>query len=130
MGQACRPASASVARKALQYVVPAMLVCHSWTEPCTFAIRGMVIKQGCAVTSAGKGELSAAYEAFNEMVGVFTPMVWAGLFALFARAPPGSALALLGPGGHFLVAALVRLAARQIVCSIPADALQLDAAEG
>ena len=65
MGQACRPASATPLRKAAQYIIPAMLVSHSWTEPSTFAIRNMVIKQGTVVTSAGKGELSAAYECFN-----------------------------------------------------------------
>jgi hypothetical protein len=27
----------------------------------------------------GKGEISAAYEVFNELIGVFTPMIWVSL---------------------------------------------------
>jgi hypothetical protein len=100
-----------------------MLVCHQWTDVSNFAIRAMVVKQGMAVTSAGKGELSAAYECFNELVGVVTPMVWASLFGIFSKGGTNALVRFLGPGGHFILAAVLRLVARQLVCSIPQDAL-------
>ena len=32
------------------------------------------------VADGGKGEISAAYEVFNELIGVFTPMIWVTVF--------------------------------------------------
>eukprot|EP01043_Picozoa_sp_COSAG02_P041771 COSAG02_NODE_3492_length_6657_cov_20.300091_7_plen_97_part_00 len=40
---------ASLLRRSVQYIVPAMLVCHQWTEVSSFAMRAMVVKQAMAV---------------------------------------------------------------------------------
>ena len=94
-------------------------------------MRAMVVKQAMSVADGGKGEISAAYEVFNELIGVFTPMIWAGLFSVFSTATENSPVfvRMLGPGGHFAFAALLRLVARQLVCSIPASELHIGSDE-
>lgn len=65
------------------------------------------------------------------LLNVLARLVQAGLFSIFSAATeqsPGFVRAL-GPGGHFMVAALLRLVARQLVCSIPSSELQLDISE-
>ena len=58
-------------------------------------------------------------------------LVQAGLFSIFSAATEQSPgfVRVLGPGGHFMLAALLRLIARQLVCSIPSSELQLDISE-
>jgi hypothetical protein len=79
----------------------------------------MIVKQGLAVTNAGRGEINAAFEGLTSITQLFMPAVWVWLFRMAIEAPPHSAVArIVGPGGHFLVAAAVRLLGRAIVRSI------------
>ena len=41
-----------------------------WSEPARFAILPMVVKQGLAVTDAGRGELNAAFEGLTSVTQV------------------------------------------------------------
>jgi hypothetical protein len=114
-----------------------------WTDPVSFAIRSSVIAQGIATSSAGRGELSAAYDAATDMVGSVMPMVWGSLFQFFSNAVAtqskshvagiggaGRALAALGIGGHFALAALARVLAGVVVWMIPADQLAAGSGSG
>lgn len=84
-------------------------------------------KQALAVTTAGRGEINAAFEGLASITQVFMPAVWVFLFRLCYEAAPNSALAtVVGPGGHFLFAAVVRLVGRQIVRSIDPLDLSID----
>lgn len=88
----------------------------------------MIVKQGIEVTDAGRGELSTAYDCIIQLAQVPTPMLWSYLFTKFGNAPPNSTLGKIGPGGHMLVMALMRVVALKLVTSIPDHELQL--AEG
>ena len=114
-------------RLAVQYVLAKCLLMTPWSEPARFAILPLVVKQGLAVTTAGRGEINAAFESLASITQVFMPAVWVFLFRLCYEAKGGSALvALVGPGGHFLVAAVVRMLGRQIVCSIDTADLSVE----
>ena len=79
------------------------------------------------MTTAGRGEINAAFESLASITQVFMPAVWVFLFRLCYEAKGGSAaVALVGPGGHFLVAAVVRMLGRQIVCSIDSADLSVE----
>lgn len=68
-----------------------------------------VVKQGITVTDAGNGQIRAAQEGLNSLMGIISPIIWSSLFALFNNRPKGSLLFLLfGPGGHCVVAGLSR----------------------
>eukprot|EP01052_Picozoa_sp_SAG31_P011648 SAG31_NODE_663_length_13021_cov_9.408296_10_plen_108_part_00 len=97
-----------------------------WTDPCVFALRAMVIKQGTAVTNCGQGQLSAAYDGLTDLVGVVMPATWGYLFSMFAKASPNSLAGLIGMGGHFMLAGLLRIAAGLWVRSIADKDLFID----
>jgi len=127
LSQACRPVGAPGMRLAVQYVLAKCLLMTPWSEPARFAILPLVVKQGLATTTAGRGEINAAFESLASITQVFMPAVWVFLFRLCYEAKGGSALvALVGPGGHFLVAAVVRMLGRQIVCSIDTADLSVE----
>jgi hypothetical protein len=132
VGQAGRPRGASKLRKSLQYLAPALVLQDPWTDPCSHAIRALVVKQGIDSTSAGRGELSAAFDGITDVVGCVMPMVWGQLFNFFSTQSAAAAAAaaatptwlaatasFLGIGGHFLLAALLRLGSGAIAFSIP-----------
>lgn len=74
-----------------------------------------------------RGELSAAYDALASALGVFTPFLWANLYAYFQRLPQDAFLkATFGPGGHFIVAALFRLCSYLVLRACPAEELYID----
>ena len=57
----------------------------------------------------GRGEITAAMGALENLISVVTPVIWATLYAYFMSHQPGSPDAttvalLLGPGGHFILA--------------------------
>jgi hypothetical protein len=96
-------------------------------EPARFATSAMIVKQGLAVTSAGRGEINAAVESLTSITQLFMPAVWVWLFRMAIEAPPDSFVArIVGPGGHFLVAAAVRLLGRAIVRSIDPAHLSIE----
>lgn len=122
MGQSGRPVGASRLRKSLQYAGPALILQDPWTDPVSFSIRSCVIAQGIENTNAGRGELTAAYDAVTDMVGCVMPMVWGSLFQLFSSVAGqgnGGLLGALGLGGHFALAALARVLAGVVVWTIP-----------
>lgn len=101
-------------------------------EPARFATSAMIVKQGLAVTNAGRGEINAAFESLTSITQLYMPAVWVWLFRMAIEAPPESIISkVVGPGGHFLVAAAMRLLGRAIVKSIdPADLSIEDEGDG
>ena len=90
------------------------------------SIRAMTIKQGVSVSDVGRGELSSAYSVFTTLFGAATPILWGKCFAYFAKADTNSSLGVLGPYGHMMVVAAVRLVALLCVKCIPEDELHLE----
>ena len=82
-------------------------------------------KQGISTTDEGRGALSSAFDVMIKISQVPAGVFWGGLFSLFANAKPDTLLGQIGPGGHFIVAAFVRLVALWMVRSIPDSELQL-----
>jgi hypothetical protein len=121
-----RPFNASPLRRSIQYAIPALIVTHPWGEVCMNSIRAMTIKQGVSVTDVGRGELSSAYSVLTTLFGAATPILWGKCFAYFAKADTSSTLSFLGPFGHMVVVAVVRLAALLCVKCIPAHELHLE----
>ena len=55
------------------------------------------------------------------------PLVWGGMFSWLLRQPSDSLVGrILGPGGHFTIAALVRLLSRQILAGARSEDLFLE----
>ena len=82
---------------------------------------------GVYMTSDRRGELSAAYDGLASALGVFTPFLWANLYAYFQRLPEDAFLkATFGPGGHFIVAALLRLCSCLVLRACPEAELYID----
>ena len=55
------------------------------------------------------------------------PLVWGGMFSWLLRQPSDSLVGrVLGPGGHFTIAALVRLVSRQILAGARSEDLFLE----
>lgn len=74
-----------------------------------------------------RGELSAAYDALASALGVFTPFLWANLYAYFQRLPEDAFLKIaFGPGGHFIVAAIFRLCSCLVLRACPTEELYID----
>eukprot|EP01043_Picozoa_sp_COSAG02_P050595 COSAG02_NODE_5217_length_4532_cov_3.124521_1_plen_454_part_00 len=124
VGQAWRPGPGPAAslRRSVQYIVPALVLQDPWTDPCSFPLRAMVIKQGgVSCPSVGQGQLSAAYDGLTDIVGCLMPMVWGFLYARFAAASAsssGSLMARIGIGGHWMIAGCMRMAAGLVASSI------------
>jgi hypothetical protein len=77
---------------------------------CAHLQSGLVTVARRDACAGRRGELSAAYDGLASALGIFTPFLWANLYAYFQRLPDDAFLkATLGPGGHFIVAALFRL---------------------
>ena len=79
----------------------------------------MVIKQGIRVagpSGVGRGQLSAAYDTVESLLSAVMPLFWGGIFSWLLRQPTDSLIyRVLGPGGHFTIAAVLRLISRQIL---------------
>ena len=119
LSQSCRPGDASHMRKTIQFCICKIALMTPWSEPAYSAIGPMIIKQGMAVTDAGRGELASAYDGLASALGIFTPFLWANLYAFFERLPEESTLKqIFGPGGHFIIAALFRLASYLVLRSV------------
>lgn len=55
------------------------------------------------------------------------PLVWGGIFSWLLRRPADSLVGrILGPGGHFTIAALVRVVSRHILVSARDEDLYLE----
>jgi hypothetical protein len=65
-------------------------------------------------------------QVLTTLFGAVSPVLWGRCFAYFATSTPESALGFLGPYGHMVVVAVVRLAALLCVRCIPASELHLE----
>ena len=127
LSQSCRPGDAGHLRKTIQFCVCKICLMTPWSEPAFASIGPMITKQGMAVTDAGRGELSAAYDGLASALGVFTPFLWANLYAFFQRLPKDSTMfRIFGPGGHFVVAAIFRLCGYIALRMCPAEYLFIE----
>lgn len=127
LSQSCRPGDASHLRKTIQFCICKICLMTPWSEPAFASIGPMITKQGMAVTNAGRGELSAAYDGLASALGIFTPFLWANLYAYFQRLPKDSTMfRVFGPGGHFIVAALFRLCSFAALRMCPAEHLFIE----
>ena len=133
LSQSCRPAGAAhQLRRTLQFCACKLILMTPWSEPSFSAIGPMIVKQGLAVSDgAGRGELSAAYDGLASLIGVFSPFLWAGLYTFFAAGQEAVGLRgvlarLLGPGGHFVVAGLLRLTSAAVLHSVKASDLFIE----
>ena len=79
----------------------------------------MVVKQGIEVTTAGRGEINAAFAELGQITGVFMPLFWSNCFAWFANT---RAL----KGGFLIVAASAWLAAYGVSRSLSPSELMLE----
>ena len=122
VGQAGRPLGASRLRKSVQYLVPAIVLQDPWTDPCSYPIRALVVKEGIDLGIGGRGEVAAAYDGITDMVGCFMPLVWGWLFGFFSSPPSsgwlGRVAGVLGFGGHLALAAELRISGGVIVSTI------------
>jgi hypothetical protein len=131
LSQSCRPAGAAhQLQRTLQFCACKLILMTPWSEPSFSAIGPMIVKQGLAVSDAGRGELSAAYDGLASLIGVFSPFLWAGLYTFFAGHEAAGLRGLLarsfGPGGHFIVAGLLRLASAAVLRSVKAADLFIE----
>ena len=86
---------------------------------CATSLRSMVVKQGIEVTTAGRGEINAAFAGLGQITGVFMPLFWSNCFAWFANT---RAL----KGGFLIVAASAWLAAYGVSRSLSPSELMLE----
>eukprot|EP01052_Picozoa_sp_SAG31_P009346 SAG31_NODE_489_length_14938_cov_5.644113_1_plen_533_part_00 len=157
--QACAPAGFLVPanRTSLQNGIygSAFWLQKSYPEGCQTAMRAMVVRQGIATTSAGRGELNAAYGGYTKyhfcfktvlrpvidqeftlpivrrlgkLTGMFMPLVWASIYRWFATTDVATQAKWLrwGAGGHLFIVAGGMLLARVLVRSAHASELFLD----
>ena len=128
LGQSWR--GSSQLQMTVQYCVAKVILQTPWSEPSRAAIKPMVLKQGIHVagpSGVGRGQLSAAYDTIDSVLSATMPLVWGGLFSLLLRQPADSLIGrVLGPGGHFTIAAIVRLISRQILVSARDEDLFLE----
>ena len=123
LSQAWRPLGASKVHKTLQLAAAMLLMVPG--RVCGLAMRTMVVKQASEVTKAGRGELNAALSGLESLIGVVMPLAWGFLTKTFAEAGVGKWW--YNPGGQFMIAAALRLVARQVVVTTPEDQLRLGA---
>lgn len=87
----------------------------------------MAHRDACVVS---RGELSAAYDGLASALGIFTPFLWANLYAFFQRLPEDAFLKqIFGPGGHFIIAALFRLCSCLVLRATPSEHLFIEDAK-
>eukprot|EP01043_Picozoa_sp_COSAG02_P045271 COSAG02_NODE_4124_length_5744_cov_7.379451_2_plen_94_part_00 len=71
----------------------------------------LVVKQAeTAAPELGRGEITSAFGAIENLLSVATPVLWASTYAFFVQGQSSAAMLplLLGPGGHFMLAACLR----------------------
>ena len=95
----------------------------------TQSLRTIVVKQAIvSCPGSGKGEIAAAFSGLTTLTGIVAPLVWGSLFRHFQQ-HGGNALArVLGPGGHYCIAAVGFVLTAAMSRAIPAEELSLDAA--
>jgi hypothetical protein len=94
---------------------------NTWESITKFSIQASIIEEGVRVTSSGKGELSAAYEAVDLLVQVLMPPVAGRIFAAFARSTRQLPRRLRwGGGGTYLIGSALMAAAAVTLISTPA----------
>ena len=94
----------------------------------THSLRTIVVKQSIvSCPGSGKGEIAAAFSGLTTLTGIVAPLVWGSLFRHFQHG--SNALArVLGPGGHYCIAAGGFVLTAAMSRAIPAEELSLDAA--
>ena len=85
----------------------------------------MVVKQGIAVTSAGRGALNAAYSGLGQLSGMVFPLFIASLFKFF-QSGSGPWWLQWGPGGHFIVTSATMCLAWGVMASTDPSILFID----
>ena len=100
-------------------------------ELCFHTGRSMVVKQGIATCpEAGLGKLNSSFYGLSAITGSVMPLVWSRLFGIFVRASEGGGggglLAIIGPGGHLLVASGFMAAAWLVLAATPDRMLSLE----
>ncbi len=112
VSQACRPAGAAAQlRRTVQFLIAKAFLMTPWSEPSHFAVLPMVVKQAeTAAPELGRGEITSAFGAIENLLSVATPVLWASTYAFFVQGQHSAATLplLLGPGGHFILAAGLR----------------------
>ena len=68
-----------------QFCVAKAVLMTPWSEPARFALLPMVVKQGTACTSAGQGEINAAFQSVTSITQIFMPACWVWLFNMSYR---------------------------------------------
>ena len=122
LSQAWRPLGASKLHKTVQLAVAMFMMVPG--HVCGLAMRTMIVKQASEVTKGtGRGELNAALSGLQSLVGVAMPLAWGWLTKFFAESGVGTWW--YNPGGQFLVAAALRMIARQLVITTPQEQLSL-----
>ena len=87
-----------------------------------------MFKQGISSTTAGRGALSAAYSNLEALICSGMPVVYGWLIVVFSN-PRTPAWLRWGPGGHFFVAAALRLVSYWLMRSIDTTLLHIDDAD-
>lgn len=122
LSQAWRPLGASKLHKTVQLAIAMFMMVPG--HVCGLAIRTMIVKQASEVTKGtGRGELNAALSGMQSLLGVVMPLAWGWLTKVFAESGVGTWW--YNPGGQFLVAAALRMIARQLLVTTPQDQLSL-----
>ena len=73
LSQSCRPGDASHMRKTIQFCICKIALMTPWSEPAFSAIGPMIIKQGMAVTDAGRGDGSTSRRTATKMTPASKP---------------------------------------------------------
>lgn len=100
-----------------------------WSEPSHFAVLPLVVKQAeTAAPELGRGEITAAFGAIENLLSVVTPVMWATTYAYFVQGQQSAAMLplLLGPGGHFILAACLRCTSSLVLSTCDDKWLFLD----
>ena len=122
LSQAWRPLGASKLHKTVQLAIAMVMMVPG--HVCGLAMRTMIVKQASEVTKGtGRGELNAALSGLQSLLGVVMPLAWGWLTKFFAESGVGTWW--YNPGGQFLVAAALRMVARQLVITTPQEQLSL-----
>ena len=122
LSQAWRPLGATKLHKTVQLAAAMFMMVPG--HVCGLAMRTMIVKQASEVTKGtGRGELNAALSGLQSLLGVVMPLAWGWLTKLFAESGVGTWW--YNPGGQFLVAAVLRMLARQLVITTPPEQLSL-----